>query len=63
MGRPRSNYICPVCGKQGYLEKKPIKNKNYPNANTTRLYLYAVHYNSFTKKKERHYIDRKLWIS
>lgn len=63
MGRARKNEICPVCGEPGYLEKKPIKNKNYPNAKTTKIYSYMVHYDSITKKKNRHYIDRKRWIS
>lgn len=50
MGRPRSNYICPKCGKQGYKEKNATRNGNYPNSKY-RKYWRVVHYDSFTKKK------------
>ena len=38
MGRPRKNEICPKCCEQGYLENNPLR---------------FVHYNSFTKKREK----------
>ena len=46
MGRRRSNYICPKCGKQGYLEKNP--------------YRRVIHYNSVTGERDRHYVEKIL---
>ena len=60
MGRPRSNYICPKCGKQGYLEKNPTRNGDYPNAKTRR-YSRVVHYDSITQKKKRCYVENIIW--
>jgi hypothetical protein len=56
MGRPRKNYTCPKCGKQGYLEKKSFRRERFPY-DTPPSYLYVVHYNSITKKRNRHYVD------
>ena len=55
MGRPRKNYICPVCDEQAYLEKKSFRGERYPGDDPP-SYFYAVHYNSITKKRNRHYV-------
>ena len=60
MGRPRSNYICPKCGNQGYKEKSASRNGNYPNSKY-RKYWRVVHYDSFTKKKSFCYVDHIIW--
>lgn len=47
MGRPRKNEICPKCKEQGYLENNPLR---------------FVHYNSFTKKREKPcYVAKIIW--
>lgn len=51
MGRPRSNYACPKCGKQGYKEKNPTK---------TGKYWRVVHYDYSTKTRHRHYLGNKM---
>jgi hypothetical protein len=61
MGRPRSDYICPKCGKQGYKELNASRNGNYPNMKY-RKYWRVVHYDSFTKKKKFCYIDYILYV-
>ena len=49
MGRPRKNEFCPKCGDQGYLEKKSLR---------------FVHYNSFTKKRDKKcYVAQQIWDS
>lgn len=60
MGRPRSKYICPKCGKQGYLENNSTRNGDYPNAKT-RKYKRVVHYNHATKKRNLCYVNYILW--
>lgn len=59
MGRPRSNYICPKCGKQGYLERNASRNGKYPNSEYKK-YWTVVHYDSLTKKRHRHYLGNKI---
>lgn len=56
MGRPRSNFECPKCHKQGYIEHNASRNGNYKNSRY-RKYWRTVHYDSITKKKNFCYID------
>ena len=60
MGRPRSNYICPKCGKQGYKEKNATRNGSCKNAKY-RKYWRVVHYDSFIKKKIFCHVDYIIW--
>ena len=48
MGRPRSKYICPKCGQQGYLE-------HYQTGRHEK-YWRVVHYDSVKRKRHRHYV-------
>ena len=48
MGRPRSKYICPKCGQQGYLEHYQTgRHENYWR---------VVHYDSVKRERHRHYV-------
>ena len=63
MGRPRSNFICPKCGKLGYIEKNPTRNppiKGRYRTSEYRKYWRVVHYDSFTHKRHRCYVNNKM---
>lgn len=59
MGRQRSNFKCPSCGRQGsFRPAKPISNKRYPNLKYD--YPCVEHYDSITKKKSTCYLKKTL---
>jgi hypothetical protein len=56
LGRKRSSYVCPKCGKQGSLRTKDNRNSHYP-ATLTKEHLYCEHYDHVTGKTTTCYVD------
>jgi hypothetical protein len=56
VGRKRSDYICPKCGKTGSLEQKPTSYDR--NGNARRSYRYVVHFEK--DNRSRCYIENIL---
>jgi hypothetical protein len=56
MGRKRSDYVCPKCGKTGSLEQKPTSYDR--NGNPRRPYRYVVHFEK--GNRPRCYIENIL---
>jgi hypothetical protein len=57
MGRRRSSYVCPKCGKQGSLRTKDNRNSHYPGT-LTKEHLYCEHYDHMTGKTTTCYVDK-----
>lgn len=50
LGRPRSDYICPKCGKQGSLGRNSTRNGDYRNSRMHK-YLRVTHFDPITRKR------------